>query len=106
MATAVLMCTDLSWAADGTRHYALNDGTHLLVEASTSSVPSGAEPMVQELLTVLGTDLMSTKQVVRPTIIFTANEEGLPLSMTPLHTFPPGTSHEDALIQAGYEIGE
>lgn len=87
-----------------TEHYETSDGAHWAVEASVDAVPEGALAMVEEQLVALGTDLVSTKQIVRPTLIFACTPEGQAVDLTPLHEFPPGTTHEEALTQAGYSV--
>ncbi|AJD82451.1 minor tail protein [Mycobacterium phage Sheen] len=107
MAHATRLDTNMSHWADGTRHYSTDDG-YLAVEAYTPEcchvVPQGAAPMINELLAVLGEGRQAVKHVVRPTVVFACNEEGLATDLTPLHKFPPGTSHEDALEQLGYTV--
>lgn len=93
-------------AAPITRLYRIGDEEFVAVESADPNDLGFAEGAIREALTAMSGDLMSTVKVLRPTVIVSCNEEGIPLSLTPLHTFPPGTSHEDALIQAGYEIGE
>jgi hypothetical protein len=108
MAHATRLDTDMSRWADGTVHYHTDDGEYLAVEAympdCSSVVPQGALPMIDELIAVLGEGRQAVKHVVRPTVVFACNEEGIATDLTPLHKFPPGTSHEDALAELGYTL--
>lgn len=109
MPTVMLMPTDMSHWADGTRHYRTSDGLDLAVEATDPTdwevvIPQGAQPMVDELLVVAGTNRAAVKQVVRPTVILACTSDGFATDLTPLHTFAPGTTHEDALQMAGYTM--
>lgn len=109
MATAALQDTDMAHWADGTRHYATDDGKHFAVEATlvdegTPVVPVGAQPMVDELLAVVGEGRAALKQVVRPTVVFDCTEDGMAVDMTPVAAFPAGTSHEAALTEMGYSV--
>lgn len=88
----------MSGWAPGTVHYKVGT-VYYAVESSVDAVPAGAVPMVDELLTVLGTDLQRTKQRLRPTVVFACDENGVAADLTPLREFPPGTSHADALAQ-------
>lgn len=115
MHTATLVSDDVDGWAPGTRHYKCSDGQHLTVEATTdpggtSVIERGQSPMVDDLVAVLGTSRAALKMVVRPTVVFLCSEHGEPIDadendhdpLTPLHVFPAGTTHEDALHQAGY----
>jgi hypothetical protein len=64
--------------------------------------------MVDEALVKLGESFSSTILTLRPTIIVACDPDGSPLDDTvpePLYTFAPGTTHIQALEQAGYTIG-
>jgi hypothetical protein len=95
MGVATLMGTDMSAWAHGTRHYQIDDGTHLAVESCLMY----EAPVVGE---------QAVKQLGRPTVIFACTETGESLdgddALTPLHSFEPGTSHEDALTMAGHTV--
>lgn len=106
MATASLQPTDMAGWAPGTRHYTTSDGKHFAVEAPEEAVPDGAKRFVGELLAVAGADPDRTTVVLRPTVILPCNPDGSAYDLTPVHEFPPGTSCEDALKQAGYEVTE
>lgn len=98
MPTATLISEQLDTWAPGTRHYSASDGKHLAVEASEDAV----------------VELYQVKILPRPTVVFLCNADGQPVDadendhdpLTPLHVFPSGTTHEDALTQAGYTLGE
>ena len=108
MATATRLDTDMSHWADGTLHYATSDGKYFAVEAylpdCPNVVPAGCQPMVNELLAVLGTGRQATKHVVRPTVVFECDENGVATSLTPVTRFIPGTPHEKALRNLGYDV--
>lgn len=96
MGVATLITTDMSMWAPGTRHYQVDDGTNLAVEASAlPEPPAGGQ---------------ATKQLARPTVIFACTSSGESLdtedALTPLHSFEPGTTYEQALTAAGYTIGD
>ena len=118
MTTATLVASDIPGWAPGTNLYATDDGRHLAVEAmplpegTTQVIEVGQDPMSDNILAQVGDTFASIKVVLRPTVIFLCAEDGTPLDadendydpLTPLHTFDPGTSHEDAVRQAGYDI--
>jgi hypothetical protein len=109
MATATQIDTDMFQWADGTRHYRTSDGLDFAIEATilaedTPIVPTGAEPMVAELIEIIGAGRAPLKRVVRPTVMFECTETGAAVSLTPVHTFPAGTTYEEALAQAGYTV--
>lgn len=97
MATATFIDEPPGWAP-GARHYKTSDGKHFIIDAHTDT----AAEQVGELLTILGSSLRGTKQIVRPTVVIECNPDGTPVDLTPEYTFPPGTTHEEALNTAGY----
>lgn len=118
LATAKLLSADIPGWAPGTNLYSTSDGKYLAVEAmpipeeTTQIVEPGQSPQNDELLAVLGESYAALKVVVRPTIVFLSNADGVPVDadendydpMTPLHRFDPGTSHTDALKELGYKV--
>lgn len=68
--------------------------------------------MIDELLVKLGESRAALKLVLRPTVVFLCSPEGFPVDadendhdpLTPLHTFPAGTTHVEALTQLGYTV--
>lgn len=84
-----------------TKHYRLASGDHIAVNAD-SIPPSAVQSVVSDVLTYVGADLQKTTMMLLPTVVWACTADGLPTEagMTPLHTFPPGTSHEDAVTQA------
>lgn len=119
MATATLVSSDIPGWAPGTDLYSTSDGRYLAVESmpvpedTTHVIEQGQSPMTDDLLAVLGESFAAMKVVIRPTVIFLCTEDGAPLDadendhdpLTPLHIFDPGTTHEQALRNAGYETG-
>ncbi|AUV61991.1 minor tail protein [Mycobacterium phage SWU2] len=98
---------NMSRWADGTRLFVTDDDRYLAVEAYSpgeSVVPVGAQPMIDELIELVGEGRQALKHVVRPTVIFECNDEGIATSLTPVHKAAPGTSHEDALAELGYTV--
>lgn len=95
-----LMTTDMGGWAEGTLHFQVGGHDYAIEATATAGmnmIPANAEPLIGELLNVIGDGQAPLYAVVRPTVVFECTPEGNPISLTPLHTFPPGTSHEDAL---------
>ena len=101
--TITLQPTAMKSWAPGTRHYLAADGTNLAVESMIDTL-AGEIPGLNELVTVMVGDTLPIHQVVRPTVVFACTEEGLAVDLTPIQTFPPGTAHEAALTEMGYEV--
>jgi hypothetical protein len=117
MPTATLITEMLEGWTCGTRHYKTSDGKNLAVEATLNHgevtiIERGQSPMADDLAAILGTSRAALKMVVRPTVVFLCSEDGEPVDadendhdpLTPLHVFPAGTTHEDALTQLGYTV--
>jgi hypothetical protein len=102
---AELLSAEMAALPPGARHYRVGADDYVAVMVDTEALTAMAEGMLDELHRIIGADIQSTMRVVRPTEILAVTADGLPIDMTPLHTFPPGTSHEDALTRAGYTIG-
>lgn len=77
-----LLDTEMSWWAPGTKHYVTAGGLHVAVDPGLPF-----------------TDRPSITEAPRETVIFECNDDGSPITLTPLRTFPPGTSHDDAITQ-------
>lgn len=118
MKTAKLVTENIVGWAPGTHQYACSDGKHLAVEATVKLPgkvvsPIGEGPMPDELVVARHDDPRADQIVVRPTVVFLCGEEGEPIDadendhdpLTPLHVFPAGTTHEQALADAGYKVG-
>jgi hypothetical protein len=71
----------------------------VMVDAESPNVAA----MLDETMRVLNIDPHMVTRLPRPTEVLPVNALGEPLSMTPLRTFPPGTTHEDALTQLEQE---
>lgn len=99
--SATYVNLDMGFWAPLTKLYAISDGTFVAVE-----VPDmGFLPeQISELAGIAGIDVTGAKHAERPTVIVACNDEGIATDLTPLNTFPYGTSFEDALTQAGYVI--
>ena len=106
--TTTLLETDMSGWAEVTNHYQVGPDEYIAVEASPTDnaelVPTTMAPMVDEVLMTMGNGRAATKNILRPTMIFQCDVEGTATDLTPLFTFPPGTTHNDALVMGGYEL--
>lgn len=101
MPTATLLEDEPGHCAPGARIYAIDDGAHVLVQ-----VDSGPQGVVAELIggVLKAMSAGNTQIVLQPTTIVPCNPDGTTESLTPTHSFPPGTTHEQALTQAGYDV--
>lgn len=72
-----------------TKLYQAEDGTHFVVEADLADYDS-----IPSIHTIIR----------RPTVIQHCNELAVATDLTPDHAFDPGTTHEQALALAGYQI--
>lgn len=77
----------------------LDDGSHVIIDCDPGHLNAQAQSNVDELLTFINADRTDVTHIVRPTVILRCDENALPIDgdLTPLHTFPAGTSHEAAL---------
>lgn len=100
--TAVLVNDAPPGSFPGTRHYLLDGVQHVLIEASATPEVEQVEAAVDELIKVTSGEKLPVHRVVRPTVVFECSAEGIALSLTPIHKFTAGTSHEDALKEMGY----
>jgi hypothetical protein len=73
-------------------------------------VDAGVTPetksLIDETLTALGVPTLESgihKVVVEPTVVLACDADGVATDLTPIHSFPPGTSHEDAIAQLEQE---
>lgn len=85
--------------APGTKHYRLSDGSHVAITVDTEELTPLGEAYLAEVHAVAGVDLRMTKRIPRPTTVIACDDEGRAEHLTPLRTFPPGTTHEDAISQ-------
>lgn len=87
MATATERAdVDLGAWVPGTKFYSTDDGRYFVVDA--------------DLL-----DYAPFKVVRRPTVILYCSETAGVTDLVPDFTFDPGTTHEDAVQLAGFELG-
>lgn len=100
MLTATYIPDTVGNRPPGWRIYAISDGTYVAVEANGGIT----EQMAAAVEQVAGAALLN--YIPRPTVIIAVDENGNATSLERLHRFDPGTTHEDALTLAGYEIGE
>jgi len=107
VATATQVDRDMSFWAPETRLYSISDGSYLAVTVDPGVPTPEVEEVLDEALAALDApSIASGKNLIQisPTVILPCTDEGFAIDLTPLHTFEPGTSHEDALTAAGYEV--
>ena len=80
---------DLSRWAPGSRMFSTSGGQHFIVDADLTEYPHGA-----------------IKFVRRQTAVLYCNPDATVTDLIPDHTFPPGTTPEDAIAQLGYTLEE
>lgn len=81
---------DLTHRAPGTRLFSTVDNTtHLLVNADLETYGSEDNPM---------------RFVRRPTVVMYCNADGVLENVAPDAVYAPGTTHEAALAQFGFEL--
>jgi len=94
----------MSGWAPVTVNYTTSDGKDFAVEASTALPDEAVRALVDEQITVTNGAVLPVTEIVRPTVIFECTAQGQAVNLTPLYEYPPGTTHTDALNQAGYEV--
>lgn len=106
MATATLLSTDVSNWPPTTQHYSISDGTWILVEVDESGPTAAMQAYVLAAVNREPEELIPRpiEFMQRPTVILPADGDGFAISLEPLHRFAPGTTHTDALTQAGFEV--
>lgn len=105
MASATRIDDVPGWAP-GTQHYSTSDGNVLAVRVDTPPNHETAG-LINETLSAIGglpIGIGRHKIAPQPTTVIDCNPDGTVEHLTPLHTFPPGTTYEDALKQSGYPI--
>jgi hypothetical protein len=98
---ATLVAAEMPGWAPGTRHYVTAGGQHLAVQVD-EGMTALSEAALDESLQALGFPALESgvhRIVIQPTTILPCTEDGQAITLDPLYTFPPGTSHEDALAQ-------
>lgn len=89
-----------------TRLYVAESGQHYAVHAD-AGLTAGQENALNAALNDLGQPAVKSGMhtiIMCDTTIVACDENGIAPDLTPLHSFAPGTSHEDALAAAGLEI--
>lgn len=108
MVSATQLDTDMAIWGPGARHYQTSDGRHLAVKVDdTGTLADSYADKVDQLLTAIGQPAVASGKhriVPQPTAIIECNGDGSPIDLTPEHTFPAGTSHDDALTAAGFIV--
>lgn len=106
MGQAIKLDTDMSPWGNGVIHYVTDDGRNFAVSIDagltnrTESAINDTLAAMQELALSSGNHRIEQE----PTVIMECTEFGEPITLDRLHEFPAGTSHEEALFQAGYEV--
>ena len=83
-----LLDVDLQSWVHGTRIFKTDDDKYFLVDSDLADYPTGSR----------------ITSVRRPTAVIFCNAEGMVESLIPDHTFPPGTTAEDAISELGYTL--
>lgn len=81
---------DLSNWAPGTRFFSASDGRHFVIDADLDEHPEDG----------------NVRLVRRPTVVLYTTETAWPTDLTPDFVFDPGTTHEEAVALAGFELTE
>ena len=89
VAVSEVTTVDLSHWAPGVKFYRAADGCYFVVSADLGAVKVGRRTRVR-----------------RPTVVLYTDENAVPLDAEVDFVFDPGTSHEDAVGLAGFELGE
>lgn len=99
---AARLDTDMSHWPPGTRHYSVGDGTYIAVDDDSEQYCGAMADCIEKVPRELTGKPMH--YVKRPTVIIACDGNGYTASLDRLHTFPPGTTCEQALHAAGYTI--
>lgn len=83
----------------------LDNGDHVIVDVDPGYLNAQAQANVEEVLTFINEDTTNIKHIVRPTVILRCCEDGLPVDgdLTPIATYPPGTTAQEALTRLEQE---
>ena len=81
-----ILDADLGHWAPGSRMFSTSDDQHFVVDADLAEYPTGI------------------RIVRRETAVLYCNADGTVTDLTPDHTFPPGTTAEEAVAAMGYLI--
>ncbi|AIT13436.1 hypothetical protein PBI_RONRAYGUN_23 [Mycobacterium phage RonRayGun] len=104
MATATRIADVPGWAP-GTQHYNTDDGNTIAVCVDIGPNETTLGYLDETLSALVGQPIAGRHNIIQqPTTIIDCFPDGTVEQLTPMHTFPPGTSHEDALRLAGYDI--
>lgn len=82
----------------GTKIYQVGE-QYVAIMVDAGSESPQVDAMLDEAMRVLNIDPHMVARLPRPTEVLPVTALGEPISMTPLRTFPPGTSHENAVTQ-------
>ncbi len=91
-----------------TRLYVDESGQHYAVHVD-AGLSAGQENAVNAALSDLGQPMVKSGMhtiMLCDTTIVACDENGIAPDLTPMSTCPPGTSHENALAAAGFEIAD
>lgn len=93
-----LLETEMTMWPPNTRHYVDEDGQHYAVHSDAAESIDPALVVPPEIARNVHTIIPC------PTTIVLCDERGIASSLDALHTAEPCTSHEDALVAAGFEV--
>lgn len=79
---------DLNHWIYGTRFFKTDDNKYFVVDADTSDYQDNA----------------GVKFIRRPTVVLYCTESASVTDLIPDHSFPPGTTAEEAISQLGYQL--
>lgn len=83
-----IMDVELSTWIGGVKFYGATDGKYFVVDAD-----------------IAGPDRLGSSRIVRrPTVIYYTDSAAVTEDLTADFMFDPGTSHEEAVIAAGYQL--
>jgi hypothetical protein len=89
----------------GTRHYAIDDGTWVLVEVDDEGPTEAMIAYTEQVSQETGELIPRPSDFLpRPTIVLPASSRGFATSLDVLDSFTPGTSYADALQGMGYTV--
>lgn len=104
--TATLITADPPGWAPVTKHYRTEDSKDFAITVY-GGIPPSVVPLIDQALAESGAPSLISGQhqiVAEPTTVVSCNADGTAIELTPIATFPSGTSHENALVEMGYEV--
>lgn len=106
METATRIADVGGWAP-GTRHYNTSDGNTVAVCVDAGPNERTTAALDETLSALVGHPIIGRHKIIqRPTTVIDCYPDGTVEHLTPMHTFPAGTTHDQALELAGYTLTE